>query len=184
MLDVARSVCEKKLAELQQVQPGAKVPEMHFSTFDMIEADSSPQVPLPVAESTADLVVSTLVLEHIPLPIFMRTASRLLAPGGVLILTNMHSQMGGISQAGFIDPTSGDKIRPVSYAHTVDDTMAAAKEAGLECCGRFDGGKWTPGSDGAMKEISINEDLAGKLGARAKKWVGISVWFGGIFSKS
>ena len=84
---------------------------IRFEVFDLIEAKSPPEV-----ACNSDAVVSTLVIEHIPCDAFFSHVSQILKPGGVLLLTNMHSHMGGISQAGFVDPKTGDKIRPKSYA--------------------------------------------------------------------
>jgi hypothetical protein len=32
-----------------------------------------------------------------------------------------------------------------------------------------------------MKEVEMDGELAEKLGPRARKWVGVKVWFGGCF---
>ncbi|KAK5089078.1 hypothetical protein LTR05_003302 [Lithohypha guttulata] len=144
-----------------------------FETYDMITSKSA----APAPAKGADLVVSTLVLEHIPTTqIFFETCANMLRPGGVLLCTNMHAQMGKISQAGFVDPKTGDKIRPVSYAHTVEDVVMAAEAAGLELVGG-------DGEEG-VKEVAVDETLAERLGQRGKKWVGVTVWFGGLWKKT
>jgi SAM-dependent methyltransferase len=160
MLDVATS----RFAHLSR--------SLCFEIFDML---ASPASPASVSPNTADGILSTLVVEHIPLSIFFAHVSQLLRPGGVLLLTNMHSHMGGISQAGFVDKATGEKIRPTSYAHTVEDVMLEACRYGLEIEKNEDGT--------GILERAVDEAMVGKLGLRSRKWVGVTCWFGGIFRK-
>ncbi|EEQ87011.2 methyltransferase small domain-containing protein [Blastomyces dermatitidis ER-3] len=125
---------------------------------------------LSAAIGNAGGVISTLVMEHVPLDQFFGAAAGMLKRGGVLLVTNMHSEMGSISQAGFVDPNTGVKIRPTSYTHTVEEMVEAAEKVGFEVLGD-------------IKEVRIDEDLAGKLGKRARKWIGVLVWYGGNFRK-
>ncbi|KAI1198064.1 cyclopropane-fatty-acyl-phospholipid synthase [Nemania serpens] len=167
MLDVARTRLNVPNAACQgQIN-------LRLDVFDML-ATSAP--PPSVAPYTADAVISTLVVEHVPLPAFFAHVSQLLRPGGVLLLTNMHSEMGGISQAGFVDTLTGEKIRPTSYAHTVEDVVIEARRCGLE----VEGG----GEGEGILERAVDEDMVEKLGLRSSKWVGITCWFGGIFRKA
>lgn len=116
-------------------------------------------------------VISTLVVEHIPLDLFFQCVSALLLPGGYLLLTNMHSEMGEISQAGFIDEATGTKIRPeTSYCHRIADVLSVAERTGLEVIGD-------------VRERTVDETLVEVLGRRARKWVGVKVWFGVLFRK-
>lgn len=161
MLEIARQRCN---TTLEALPPSSQKKDLKFDTFDMLS--SAP----PSIAADADLLISTLVLEHVPLPVFFSTAASMLRSGGLLIMTNMHAEMGNISQAGFVDPKTGDKIRPVSYAHKVIDTLQAAKEAGFELIGE-------------AKEVSVDERLAEKLGPRGRKWIGVTVWYGGIWRK-
>ncbi|KAH8426231.1 uncharacterized protein LDX57_003978 [Aspergillus melleus] len=83
--------------------------------------------------------------------------------------------MGAISQAGFVDTATGTKIRPTSYSHTVDEVVDAAHKAEFTVQ-QMEGER--------VRERTVDEDLAEKLGKRAKKWVGITVWFGVCFRKN
>ncbi|KAJ1334037.1 methyltransferase domain-containing protein [Microdochium nivale] len=131
----------------------------------------------------ADGVISTLVMEHTPLTEFFSCASRLLAPGGVLLLTNMHAHMGGVSQAGFVDGATGEKVRPLaSYAHAVGDVVAEASRWGLEVVMPSSGRGG--GIGGGIKETAVDESMVERLGPRSRKWVGVTCWFGGLFRKS
>ncbi|KAI0404400.1 putative methyltransferase [Xylaria palmicola] len=145
---------------------------LRFDIFDMLATSAAPAC---VAPHTADAVISTLVAEHVPLPAFFAHVAQLLRPGGVLLLTNMHSEMGSISQAGFVDAATGEKIRPTSYAHTVEDVVTEARRHGLEA--------EEDGEGTGILERAVGEDMVGRLGPRSKKWVGVTCWFGGILRK-
>ncbi|KAI1776810.1 S-adenosyl-L-methionine-dependent methyltransferase [Hypoxylon cercidicola] len=180
-LDSSKGMLEVARLRLQQAGDGANpsdlvaprtTPKLHFEVFDML-ASPSP----PASAQQVDAVISTLVVEHVPLPTFFSQVSQILMPGGVLLLTNMHAHMGGISQAGFVDAGTREKIRPTSYAHTVTDVVAEARRWGLEV---EYGDK---GDAGGIKERAVDEDMVEKLGPRSRKWVGVTVWFGGLFRK-
>ncbi|KIW13436.1 hypothetical protein PV08_08624 [Exophiala spinifera] len=156
MLEVAR----------RRLENGGAKGRLSLEVFDMIEQDSASDSAL-----NADAVVSTLVLEHVPVDVFFNHVAKILRPGGYLLLTNMHSEMGGISQAGFVDPDTGEKIRPTSYAHTIAEVEAEAAKKGFELIGN------------QIEQRAVDESLVSLLGARSAKWVGVTVWFGGIFQK-
>ena len=168
MLEIARQRCTSALEQKPQLTVSESESEsekrVEFHIFDMLK-DA-----LPDAATNADLAISTLVLEHVPLQTFFRTAASILRLGGVVVMTNMHAEMGKISQAGFVDAKTGDKIRPVSYAHTVGDTLREAEE-------------WGFALEGTVKEVAVEQTLAEKLGSRGRKWIGVTVWYGGIWRK-
>lgn len=126
--------------------------------------------PIPNCALDADALISTLVLEHIPLLTFFRAIHEILKPAGIALVTNMHSEMGKISQAGFVDPSTGDKVQPQSFIHRLEDVIAEAERQGLEVVGD-------------VQERSVDEDMSQRLGQRAKKWIGVTVWFGILFRK-
>lgn len=138
---------------------------LRLDVLDLIEQPVPPSL-----EAWADAIISTLVIEHIPVDRFFSQASRMLKPGGFLLLTNMHSEMGAISQAGFVDPDTGEKVRPASYAHTVKDIEVEAAKYGLE-------------GIGTIEEVMVEPGMVSQLGQRSAKWVGVKVWFGGILRK-
>ncbi|KAI1122454.1 putative methyltransferase [Nemania abortiva] len=170
MLEVAKA--RLGLNSASEVETGRQPNNLRFDIFDML-ATSAP--PPSVAPHTVDAIISTLVVEHVPLPMFFSHVAQFLCPGGVLLLTNMHSEMGGISQAGFVDTATGEKIRPTSYAHTVEDVILEARRCGLEVEVDADGT--------GVLERAVDEGMVEKLGLRSGKWVGITCWFGGIFRK-
>jgi hypothetical protein len=121
-----------------------------------------------------DAVLSTLVLEHFPLNTFFGIQSHFLRPNGVLLLTNMHPEMGAKSQAGFVRvDESGNrvKVRGSSWVHSVDETVDSARIWGFEAVGE-------------VRERAVEKDMVEALGQRAAKWIGISVWYGMALGKS
>lgn len=113
----------------------------------------------------ADALLSTLVLEHIPLPAFFSTLSSLLRPRGYALLTNMHPEMGSRSQAGFVG-ADGVKIRGASFAHGVRETVEAAERAGFEVL------------EVRERGVEAGDVREGMVGGRGVKWVGWRVWYG------
>ncbi|OAP57894.1 hypothetical protein AYL99_08632 [Fonsecaea erecta] len=162
-LDLSPGMLEVARDRLQRSHATRK---LQLKVYDMLQESS-----LPACAVGADAVVSTLVIEHVPVDVFFATVAKILKPGGILVLTNMHSEMGKISQAGFVNPQTGEKIRPTSYSHTLAEVEAAASENGFEVLGR-------------IEERRVDESMVAVLGQRSQKWVGVTVWFGGILRRS
>lgn len=157
MLDVAKQ-------EVPKISGGqGRSGKMIFDVLDLLSDEE-----LPVSVLNADMVVSGLVLEHIPCDTFFQKGAQMLRPGGILVMSNMHSDMGAISQAGFVDPKTGEKLRPTSYPHTVGDVEKSARKFGLS-------------PRGGIKEVAVGIEDVEKLGSRSKKWVGVKCWYGGVF---
>ncbi|RVD81669.1 uncharacterized protein DFL_009521 [Arthrobotrys flagrans] len=118
-----------------------------------------------------DGVISTLVLEHLPLAAFFSVASSILPPTGWLLLTNMHWDMGNISSAGFLDTTTGKKVKPVSMNHSKEEILEEA-------------GRWGFAVEGEVGETGIrDEEHARGFGRRAEKWVGVLMHVGVVFRR-
>ncbi len=49
----------------------------------------------------------------------------------------MHSELGSISQAGFVDPKTGDKVRPKSYPHTIQQILDESSRYGFTVAEAF-----------------------------------------------
>ncbi|KAK6066493.1 hypothetical protein SCUP515_10679 [Seiridium cupressi] len=174
------SVAEQRLSYyLQGEGTGpAALPDhgrLQLGVFDLLASDLPPE-----STAQADGIISTLVLEHIPLDTFFQHVSRMLKKNGVLLLTNMHAEMGHISQAGFVDTETGEKIRPTSYAHTIEDVVREADRWGLVVDNGHDGDIGESG----LEERAVTDDLVTRLGPRSRKWVGVTCWFGGLFRKT
>ncbi|KAK3360351.1 cyclopropane-fatty-acyl-phospholipid synthase [Lasiosphaeria hispida] len=160
-LDLSPKMLEVARGRLEAAAPGGG---FLLRVFDV----SNPGDGVPQG---ADAVVSTLVLEHVALGVYFAAAAGMLKEGGLLLVTNMHEEMGRISQAGFIDPHTGEKIRPKSYAHSIEEVVAEAGRNGFEVVEGF----W---------ERRVTEENWQSFGPRAEKWVGIKVWYGGILRKT
>ncbi|KAF2438582.1 S-adenosyl-L-methionine-dependent methyltransferase [Karstenula rhodostoma CBS 690.94] len=159
MLDVAR----EKLAPLRK--DNVKLRISQADCFPTLGNEKASPVPAVGGLSAVDGVVSTLVLEHVPLGDYFATVASLVRKGGFALVTNMHSEMGKMSQAGFVN-AEGVKVRGTSFAHTPSETVEAATKAGFEVV--------------SLKErIMRREDVeSGRVGERGLKWVGIHVWYG------
>lgn len=177
MLDVARDAIQSAVQQKSlEDQDG---PDVSLGAVDLLQGSSTrTRLPQSLQDSGAAGVISTLVLEHVPAKRFFEAASATMIPGAYLLVTNMHADMGALSQAGFTDPQTGVKIRPTSYCHSIPEVLAAAEEAGFQLEDLVGG----DGENGALVR-EVDERLGEKLGERAKKWVGIKVWFGMCLSK-
>jgi SAM-dependent methyltransferase len=178
MLEVARGVIKEYTTTREISQ------DISLGIIDLLQPVSLSQLPPSLGEGAAG-VISTLVLEHIPLARFFEAASAIMRPGAYLLVTNMHAEMGMRSQAGFTDPESGVKIRPTSYCHAIPEVLEAAKEAGfsVEQIAGTSGDGDGECENGVLVQ-GVDESLGLVLGARAKKWVGVKVWFGVCFRKA
>ncbi|KAF2259299.1 S-adenosyl-L-methionine-dependent methyltransferase [Lojkania enalia] len=146
---------------------------LRLEQCDCFPTNSNPTAsPFPAVNDLhpVNALISTLVLEHVTLPSYFATLSTLVAPGGYALVTNMHSEMGRISQAGFINE-QGVKVRGTSFAHTPEETVEQALKAGFEVV--------------QVKERAMEkEDVeSGRVGARGLKWVGVNVWYGVLLQK-
>lgn len=165
MLAVARERC----ATFQNSSPASevRVPDVKFYQFDALNSEAFPDVQL--LETKADFVLSTLVLEHLPLDVFFKSIKKLLKEeGGYVVITNMHTDMGKISQAGFVDEETGGKVRGNSFVHGIQETLEKGKKWGFDLIGE-------------VQERDIQEDDIGEgkvVGARGRKWIGVKCWFG------
>ena len=164
MLEMARSRVNEHMTQVGRTPDAALGAQVE--QYNMLESHHIPSCAL-----NADALISTLVLEHVPLLTFFEKASQLLKPNGLALVTNMHSDMGAISQAGFVDPKTGEKVRTQSFAHHLNDVVAEAQRQGFELVGE-------------VLERAVDEKMSEVLGMRAKKWIGVTVWFGVCFRKT
>jgi SAM-dependent methyltransferase len=175
------SVAEGKLAKaVGDVQAG-DTRTWKLIRHDFLDPEDARRPPIPLSASTESgispqfpALITTLVLEHIPLSPFFAILSSLVSPGGLVLLTNMHPDMGSKSQAGFVSADGQGKavkVRGTSWAHGVEETIEAAKAGGFDVVGM-------------IGEKGIDEEMVGKeVGQRGMKWIGVKVWYGGLFRK-
>ncbi|KAJ5837762.1 uncharacterized protein N7525_002950 [Penicillium rubens] len=157
MLDVARTATHEYGAKSAAQTP------VELGILDLLQPElSKTQLPSSLAGPGAVAVFAA--------------AAGIMRAGAYLLVTNMHAEMGMRSQAGFTDER-GVKVRPTSYCHAISDVLDAAAEAGFEVEEVVGAG-----ADGVLVR-GVDEQLGDVLGARAKKWVGVRVWFGVCFVK-
>ncbi len=168
MLDVAT----QKLNPLVSEKQGRVTLRLECcDCFPTVRDPSASPLPAVPNLSPVNAVISTLVLEHVPLDAYFATLSALLLPGGIALVTNMHADMGRVSQAGFVN-TQGVKIRGTSFAHTVEESLEAAKKAGLTVI------------NSKERQMTKEHIESGMVGERGWKWVGINVWHGLLLEKN
>ncbi len=113
------------------------------------------RTPLPVESGSADLVVITLVLEHVEdLGFVFHECARALRRGGHLFVSELHPyrQWAG-ARARFTAPGSEEAIRIPAYLHEISEYVAAGNGADLRLVGM---GEWRDGWDraeGAMPRL-------------------------------
>ena len=115
--------------------------------------------PLPLAEGSCDYVLFALVAEHVEqLEQAFGELARVLVPGGQVVFTALHPAMNlaGIT-ARFLDPDSGDEVRPAAFEYSIADYVNAALGSGLTLA--------------EMVERKATEESA-RIAPRAAKYVG------------
>ena len=156
---------------IRLAEGGARVTALDFSEGMLARARGKPGAdrvrwlahdvitPLPFPDGSFDRVLSSLVLEHIPLsglaPFFGELARVVRDRGGVVV-TAMHPAMflKGVS-ANFRDERG--EVRPRSYVATLSDYVMAATGGGLGIV--------------ELTEHSVGEALA-ERNERSRKWLG------------
>jgi SAM-dependent methyltransferase len=173
-LDFSKGMLDLANEKLRIYNQGSEEPRVRLEQCDCFPTMNNPSAPpFPSVQDLTPVngVISTLVLEHVPLPAYFATLASLLLPNGIAVITNMHSDMGAKSQAGFVNK-DGVKVRGSSFAHTVQATVDEAVRAGFEVL--------------SVKEREMmKEDMeSGKVGERGWKWLGMNVWYGLVVRKA
>ncbi|KAJ2932133.1 hypothetical protein H1R20_g4956, partial [Candolleomyces eurysporus] len=121
-----------------------------------------------------DIVISTLVLEHVGLDTFFSAVTAHLKVGGWAWISTMHPFIGANTGAGYRRSEDGVKVHGVSYNYEIQEVVDAAKVHGLEV-------------DGEIVEAGVGDDeqeAVAKFGQRAKKAVGWKIFAGFLFRKT
>lgn len=162
------SLAKKRWDELVTTY-SSPIPTIKFMEFNAL--DPNPALSQPLTEK-ADLIISTLVLEHLPLDVFFKTVRSFVKPtGGYAVLTNMHADMGRRSRAGFLDEETGTKLQGTSFVYEIEEVVEEGRRWGFVIEGEV--------RERAVSEIDVDEEgKGGLLGRRGRKWVGCMVWFG------
>jgi hypothetical protein len=105
----------------------------------------------------------------------------LLTTGGLALVTNMHPELGRLSRAGY-KTASGERFKATSYVYTPAETVEAAAAAGLQLVGEVkERAVEEPMIDGGVLDgVKVEK---GAVAERARKYVGVKVWYGMILRK-
>lgn len=156
---------------IRLAERGARVTAIDFSDGMLAKAREKPGAdrvrwvahdilrPLPLADCSFDRVLSSLVLEHLPVSAlvqFFGELARVVRDEGVVVVTAMHPAMfqRGVS-ANFRDESG--EVRPRSYVATLSDYVMGAVRGGLDPI--------------ELAERSVDEALATR-NERSRKWLG------------
>jgi 2-polyprenyl-3-methyl-5-hydroxy-6-metoxy-1,4-benzoquinol methylase len=194
-IDASAGMLNKAVEKLHAAKKALGEQDRVKKTFRLLQHDfldptdaTLPPIPLPAgtvpisgSESTAavsapyDGLTTTLVLEHFPLNTFFAVLVSLVRPKGLVLLTNMHYDMGMQSQAGFVSQDAQGqaiKVRGTSWVHGVRETVDAATQVGFEVVGQ-------------VVERAVSEEMIEKgfVGERGRKWLRVRVWYGMILRR-
>ncbi|KAH6674913.1 S-adenosyl-L-methionine-dependent methyltransferase [Halenospora varia] len=153
-LDLSTSMLEIAQSRLSTVS--SPVPKVGFYEFDALQPSKSPEVEKLYGK--ANMVLSTLVLEHLPLDVFFKTVRRLMKDGGMLVMSNFAAEMARRSRAGFLDTETDTKVQGESYIYEIGEIVEAAGKEGFEVLGEV-----------ARRGVS-EEDVRGVWGEGRTEW--------------
>jgi len=125
-----------------------------LSGSDVILQRMDVREPWPFDGERFDSVVATLVLEHVePLDHVFQEARRVLQPGGVLYISELHPyrQFGG-TQANFEREASGDQVTIGAFTHPVSEFVNEGLDAGFSVRRM---GEWYRPDDEVPRLLSI-----------------------------
>lgn len=110
---------------------------------------------LPLAASSVDFVLVTLVLEHLedPGPVF-REAARVLSQGGTLLILELHPVAFDAGSKAHFEGENGEVFYTSSYRHDAEELMRCAAAAGLD--------------EGECKDVLPNKALEARFPSRRR----------------
>lgn len=154
MIVMAESKCRATVSEKRDVM-------MTFRCLDICDTRRIPEGWV----AAFDIIVSSLVLEHVPLEIYWSQIRTLLKPGGAGALSSRHPDIDAGHAVGFQDAAGGRSIGS-HHSHGIQDTIDCGTRAGLVI------------ED--VKETAVDEALIARreIGEGARSWIGKKVWYG------
>lgn len=161
---------------LRKLNPEAAITALDFSDGMLSKAKAKPGAesinwiqtdllkPFPIGEEKFNLIVSTLVIEHInDFKSFFTNIKKATTPGANIFISGLHPAISilGIS-ARFTDKNSARHILPRSYDHSISELFNAATESGLKTR--------------KMGEFKVTENFAEKL-EKSRRYVGLPLLY-------
>ncbi|KAG6366269.1 hypothetical protein INS49_000445 [Diaporthe citri] len=161
MLEVAERRCNQASSELPaNLLPGS----LSFKVYNPLEKKMGVGTPVP---GQAQGLISTLVIEHLPIAEFFKMCSEFVGPGGYVLATNAHEDLARIARASIVDPETGALLWGESHTHTNE---AVKKE----------GAKW--GFDLVEIQEGIPKD-PNIVGPMRGHWDGVKCWVGFVLRR-
>lgn len=96
-------IAEDRVPAFALVEP-AHVVNIDFEMYDIFDDEDA-------GPAAAHTIISSLVIEHLPLELYFRRAASLLEAQGLLMVTNMHPDMGNTNFQHSTD-SGGGEINP------------------------------------------------------------------------
>jgi ubiquinone/menaquinone biosynthesis C-methylase UbiE len=112
---------------LRRAESRARASHVRFVQHDV-------RSPWPIAAASVDVIIATLVLEHVEhLEPVLAESARVLRSGGEMFLCELHPvrQLQG-HQAQFTDPRTGDRILVQAFLHDTSEYVNLARQVGFQ----------------------------------------------------
>jgi SAM-dependent methyltransferase len=130
---------------------------------------------LPYFRHMYDFVLSSLMMQRLPLDLFFRGIEGLLGRDGVALVTCVHPDFGATERGSIgSEDEKGGLMEEVRSMHSMKDVLEAAARSGLTL-------------QGVVKEAKLSMDVVQRLEHSqrevAREWVGRKIWFGIVFQR-
>ncbi|PGH05359.1 hypothetical protein AJ79_06828 [Helicocarpus griseus UAMH5409] len=156
-------LAEKRCNELAATLPANSQPKkLSFALYNPLK-----DIALPRFAENAQGLISTLVLEHLPLSEFFKLSAATVCPGGYLLITNTHSDFAKVAHGSIVNPETGEKYWSESHVHTIEDV-------------------WNEGDRWGFEMVEVQEGIPkdpNMVGAMRGYWEGVKCWVGFILRK-
>jgi SAM-dependent methyltransferase len=155
MLDIARA----RYAQIPDEQKNVHVVLEVYDALATAEA--------PACARKANGVISTCVMQHLPLQAFFDSIKAMVLPGGYVLITDSHPELNNAVQIKYTDPQTGEKLWGTSYIHEIATTIESAARWGFDLVGK-------------VKERNGLENMVGAL---AGNWTAVKCWYGMVLRR-
>lgn len=112
MLEIAERRCNKASNELPE---NSRPSTLSFKVYNPLDKKTGGDNPVP---GQAQGLISTLVIEHLPIAEFFKMCAEIVAPGGYVLVTDIHEDLARVAHGSIVDPETGAKLWTESHIHT------------------------------------------------------------------
>lgn len=155
MLDIAR-------VRYAQIPDEQKNVQVVLEVYDALAAAEA-----PACARKANGVISTCVMQHLPLEAFFDSVKAMVLPGGYVLITDSHPDLNNLVQINYTDPQTGEKLWGTSYVHEIATTIETAAQWGFDLVG-------------SVRERNGSENMVGAL---AGNWAVVKCWYGMVLRR-